>query len=87
MVDLFAQVIAVIGWVPIEEYAFFSLQTALLGALWLNEFPSAAAMQRPPREAARRAPHRAQLIVRVTSLDSRRHTCSRCPSSWKAGER
>ena len=46
-------VIGVLGSVPLEEYAFFSLETLLCGFVWATVFPA------PPEDVLYRAsPHR-----------------------------
>ncbi|CAD7950531.1 unnamed protein product [Amoebophrya sp. A25] len=42
------RVLFVIGWVPIEEYAFFSLETMLCGLIWALHFPNVDELKQPP---------------------------------------
>jgi len=42
------RVLATIGWVPIEEYAFFTIETLMVGGFWMACFPNFDALQDPP---------------------------------------
>eukprot|EP00392_Amoebophrya_sp_AT5.2_P009512 g9540.t1 len=43
-----SRVLFVIGWVPIEEYLFFSLETILAALIWALHYPNIDEMQVPP---------------------------------------
>eukprot|EP00300_Choanocystis_sp_HF-7_P039662 c5976_g1_i1.p1 GENE.c5976_g1_i1~~c5976_g1_i1.p1 ORF type:complete len:1376 (-),score=181.31 c5976_g1_i1:17-4144(-) len=43
------RVIGVLGYVPYEEYAYFSIQTMLSGAMWIACFPKVTSMDLPKR--------------------------------------
>jgi len=48
------RILATIGWVPIEEYAFFTIETLMVGGFWMACFPSFDALKNPPTSSRRR---------------------------------
>ena len=57
-----------VGWVPIEEYAFFSIETLMVGGVWLSLFPSFDALKNPPVNSKKTYPLYGSLVNLVVGV-------------------